>query len=118
MAWSAVSSATQLANITTEQFFTVTPQLTPGETAHCVVDVDFPSTPTDNAIVSIYSTVDGTNWDDTAILAFSISNAIDPHQMSFLIAGVYQFRVGVKRSGTTDTITTADMDVRTNGIDA
>lgn len=116
MAWSSVSSATQLTSITTEQFFDVVPQLNPGESAHVTVEVNFPGSPTDDAIISIYGTIDGTNYDDTALFAFMMSRSIDPHQVSFLVSGVYQFRVGVKRSGTTDTFTSADMGVRTNGI--
>lgn len=117
MAWSARDTATQLTSITTEQFFDDTPTLTPGETAHVEIDANFPVTPTDNLVVSVYGTTDGSNWDDTPRLQFEIDNAIDPNQASFSISGVYQFRVGVKRSGSTDTITSADMAHRTDGID-
>ena len=111
--WSGVTSATQLTSITTEQFFTSVPQLDPNQICHVDIDIDFPTTPTDNAIVSVYGSLQGTpDYDDTPILQFTIDNGTDPNKASFTIFGVYQFRVGVKRDGTTDTITSADMDHR------
>lgn len=118
MAWGAKTNATQLTNITTEQFFDQTPTLTPGETLHCEVEADFPVSPTDNLVVSVYGTLDAAseNWDDTPTLQFEIDNGIDPNKVSFLISGVYKFRIGVKRSGTTDTITSADFSFRKDGV--
>jgi hypothetical protein len=116
MAWGSTVTATQLTSITTEQLFNQTPILNPGELAHVTVDVDFPSTPTDHGDVSVYGTVDGTNWDDVPFIAVRVLNTIDPCQVTFIVEGVYQFRVGVKRSGTTDTLTSANMRYRKNGI--
>lgn len=118
MAWGADTASTQLTSITTEVFFSQTPQLNPGESAHCQVEVNFPTTPTDDAIVAVYGTLDTTseNWDDTPLMEFTLSNAIDPNARSFVISGVYKFRVGVRRTGTTDTLTSADMSHRVNGI--
>ena len=36
--------------------------------------------------------------------------------ISFLVTGVYKFRVGVRRSGSTDTITSADLSYRKDGV--
>jgi hypothetical protein len=47
--------AAQLTGITTEQFFDQVPTLNPRETAHVQVSVDFPSSPTDHAIVAVYT---------------------------------------------------------------
>lgn len=118
MAWDNDTAATQLTSITTEQFFDVTPTLNPGESFHCQVEVDFPTTPTDNAIVSVYSTLDDSseNWDDTPLMQFLVDKDTDPNALSFIVSGVYKFRVGVQRDGSTDTITSADMSVRGNGI--
>lgn len=118
MAWGADTASTQLTSITTEQFFSQTPTLNPGETAHCQVEVDFPTTPTDAAIISIYTTLDASTevWDITPYVQFRLANSPDPGRLSFLIDGVYKFRVGVQRSGTTDTLTSADMSHRVNGI--
>lgn len=118
MAWSSKTSATQLTSITTEQFFSTLVTLNPGESADCQVDVNFPVTPTDQGVVSVYSTLDDSseNWDDTPFLSFQVSNLIDPNSVSFTVTGIYKFRVGVKRSGTTDTLATADFWYRKDGI--
>ena len=42
----------------------------------------------------------------------------DPNRISFLVTGVYKFRVGVRRSGSTDTITSADLSLRKDGVNA
>ena len=118
MAWGSDTASTQLTSITTEEYFSQTPSLNPGETAHCQVTVDFPSTPTDNAIISVYTTLDASSedWDEIPYMSFVIDNANDTDDVSFLVSGVYKFRVGVKRDGTTDTLTSADMNHRVNGI--
>ena len=120
MAWGSKTSATQLTSITTEQFFDATPQLNPQEQVHCEVEVDFPTTPTDDAVVSIYGTLDESseNWDDTPLMAFTIDKGTDPNKMSWTMSGLYKFRVGVKRSGSTDTLTTADFSYRKDGVSA
>jgi hypothetical protein len=118
MAWSSKTSSTQLTSITTEQFFSQTPVLNPGETAHVEVDANFPASPTDHLVVAVYGTLDAAteDWDDTPYMQFEIDNATDPNKASFLVSGVYKFRVGVRRSGTTDTITSADMAHRLDGV--
>lgn len=122
MAWGSTQTATQLTSITTEQFFAFggssALSLNPGESMHFQVDVNFPTSPTDHAIVSVYGTLDDSseNWDDTPALTFSVDKAIDPNAASFIISDLYRFRVGVKRSGTTDTLTSADAKYRKNGI--
>ena len=118
MAWGSKQTATQLVNVTSEQVFNQTPTLNPGETAHVEVDVNFPASPTDHAVVAVYGTLDASseNWDDTALMEFTIRNAPDPDKLSFLVSGVYKFRVGVRRSGTTDTLTSADLAYRVDGV--
>ncbi len=118
MAWGAKTSATQLVSITTEQFFDTLVSLNPGEEAHVQVAVDFPVTPTDDAVFSVYSTLDTATetWDNVPIMQFTVSNALDPSQVSFRVGGVFKFRVGVKRSGSTDTLASADLSYRVNGI--
>ena len=118
MAWSSKTTSTQLTNVTTEQFFSQTPTLNPGETAHIEVEYNPVATPTDNLVVAVYGTLDAAteNWDETPILEFEIDNATDPNKASFLVSGVYKFRVGARRSGTTDTITSAEMAHRLDGV--
>ena len=52
------------------------------------------------------------------MMEFLIENAADPNRLSFLVTGVYKFRVGVRRSGSTDTITSADLSLRKDGVNA
>jgi hypothetical protein len=62
MAWGAKINASPLTAITTEQFFDHTPTLDPRESARCHIQVYFPATPTDDAVISVYSSLDGTAW--------------------------------------------------------
>jgi hypothetical protein len=52
------------------------------------------------------------------MMEFLIENTTDPNRISFLVTGVYKFRVGVRRSGSTDTITSADLSLRKDGVNA
>jgi hypothetical protein len=84
------------------------------------VSVDFPGSPTHHAIVAAYTTLDYTAevWDLIPMMEFLIENTTDPNRISFLETGVYKFRVGVRRSGSTDTITSADLSLRKDGVSA
>ena len=75
------------------------------EGAHVTVDADFQASPTDNLIVEIRASLDGTNYDDTPLISLTIDKTTDPNQVSFIIADVANFKLFCKRSGTTDTIT-------------
>lgn len=121
MAWASAVNATQLTSITTEQFFSFAGStnvtLNPGESAHCQVTSDPPTTPTDNLVVSVYASPDdGTTYDVTPFIRFHLDKASDPNRASFIVSGVESFRIGVMRSGTTDTYTDADATHRKNGI--
>jgi len=105
-------AATQLTSITTEQFFSVEPTLDVYEGAVVQVSVNFPTSPTDNAIISVYAQQDGSNYDVVPFLQFTIDRANDPSRVTFVVKDVYKFRIGIKRSGSTDTITDADMSSR------
>jgi hypothetical protein len=75
------------------------------EGAHVVVDADFPASPTDNLIVEVRASLDGTNYDDTALFSFKVDKGTDPNQVSFVIKDVAHFKLYCKRDGSTDTIT-------------
>jgi hypothetical protein len=114
------TAATQLSSITTEQFFDQVPTLNPRETAHVQVSVDFPSSPTDHAIAAMYTTLDDTSevWALIPMMEFLIENTTDTNRISFLVTSDYKFRVGVRRSGATDMITSADLSLRKDGVNA
>lgn len=120
MAWGSKTSATQLTNITTEQFFDQTPQLNPRELCDCEVEHNPVASPTDNLVVSVYATLDASseNWDDTPLMQFEVDNGTDPNKVSFVVMGIYKFRIGVRRSGSTDIITSADFSYRKDGVSA
>jgi hypothetical protein len=69
------------------------------------VSVDFPASPTDHAIIAVYTTLDDSSevWDLIPMMEFLLENTTDPNRISFLVTGVYKFRVGVRRSGSIDT---------------
>jgi hypothetical protein len=75
---------------------------------------------TDHAIVAVYTTLDDASevWDLIPMMEFLIENTTDPNRISFLVTSVYKFRVGVRRSGSTDTITSADLSLRKDGVNA
>jgi hypothetical protein len=75
------------------------------EGAHVIVDADFPASPTDNLIVEVRASLDGANYDDTALFSFKLDKGTDPNQVSFLIKDVAHFKLYCKRDGSTDTIT-------------
>ncbi len=120
MAWGADTAMTQLTSITNiEQFFSTLVTLNPREIAHCQADINFVVTPTDDMILSVYTTLDAASevWDDTPLLTFTIDKDTDPHQVSFVVGpGIYKFRIGVKASGATDTHTSADLSYRLDGV--
>jgi hypothetical protein len=66
------------------------------------------------------TTLDDTSevFDLIPMMEFLIENTTDPNRISFLVTGVYKFRVGVRRSGSTDTITSAELSLRKDGVNA
>ncbi len=120
MAWDGKTNSTQLTAITTEQFFSQTPTTTPRELIHSEVEYNPVASPTDNLIVAKYPTLDASseNWDDTADVEFEIDNGIDPNKVKLpTIMGTYKHRIGVRRSGSTDSVI-ADHSFRGDGVDA
>jgi hypothetical protein len=71
-------------------------------------------------LVAVYTTLDDTSevFDLIPMMEFLIENTTDPNRISFLVTGVYKFRVGVRRSGSMDTITSADLTLRKDGVNA
>ncbi len=72
------------------------------EGAHVIVEADFDPSPTDDVEVALYASLDGSNWDDTALTKLRISKETDPHQVSLIVRDVADFRLGVKQTGSTD----------------
>lgn len=115
MAWSAITSATQLTTISdTIQWFDEFVELGFNEIAHVEVEYNPVGSPTDDLTVHVQRTLDDAseNWDDVDYLSFLIPNDTDPAKRSFNLEAGYKYRVGVQSSGTTDDHTSADMSFR------
>lgn len=115
MAWGTEDNETK-SNLTTTEVFGGNQALNPGEIAHVEVDADFIVSPTDNIIVRVYGSIDGTNYDDTPMMEFTIDKDTDPNQVSFIIHGVKSFRVGLLMDGSTDTTSDATINVIMDGV--
>jgi hypothetical protein len=72
------------------------------EGAHVIVEVDFDESPTDDVEVALYASLDGSNWDDTALTKLRVSRETDPNQISLVVRDVPHFRLGVEQTGSTD----------------
>jgi len=88
----------------TEQFSSDVDLETNGhEGAHVHLKYDCSGT-TDDLEVAVYASLDGTNYDDIALYKFAADNNSGAEtEISFIVKDVAHFRVGLKRSGSTDT---------------
>jgi len=68
------------------------------------VDATFVATPTDNLVVKVYGSLDGTNFDLTPLYSFEVDKGTSPNRVTFEVRNVPYFRLGLVSSGTTDTI--------------
>jgi hypothetical protein len=72
------------------------------EGAHCHLKYDASGT-TDDLEIAVYSSLDGTNYDDIAMTKFIADNNSGAEtEISFVVKDVAHFRAGLKRSGNTD----------------
>jgi hypothetical protein len=72
------------------------------EGAHLVVEIDYDASPTDEVEISLYGSLDGSNYDDTPIWTIQGDSGTDPQQLSFIVKDLAHFRIGVKQTGSTD----------------
>ena|SRR3990167_4093733 len=110
MSWGSKQTSDQQTDITAEEFFTTYVALNPGEIADVQMEVQFVTSPTDDAIVSVYTTLDTSSetWDKDPFMQFYVLRKSNTQNyVSFLVSGVFKFRISVKRSGGTDTLTNA-----------
>lgn len=104
--WAAEQTIMNAASVTTGTLSTDVDLETDGyEGAQVQVEGDFPGGPSDDLILEILASLDGTNYDDTPIQSITISKDTDPNQITFLIRDLTHFKINAKRSGSTDTIT-------------
>jgi hypothetical protein len=117
MAWLDKLKIEDAASVAGTELFSDAVQPNAGEQVHVEVEADFPATPTDDLLVRLYATLDDTseNWDDTPVLEFAIDNGTDPNKVSFIVSGLYKWRLGFIRDGSTDTIT-VNAWIRRDGV--
>ena len=98
--WGSKQNMTQLTSITTRQNFTTFIQPAANERVHVEIEIDFPASATDDAVIYVDGTLDASteNWDDTAIMTMAIDEATDPNKVSFVLYGHYKYRIGVERN--------------------
>jgi len=117
MAWSAktqISSAVTV-NTTTRQDQSTAVTLNPGESAHVQVSADLSTVSA--LLVYVLTTLDDTTetWDHTFMGPFILTNAFDPHVVSFVVRDVYKFALIYALNTGTDTVTVSAW-YRKNGI--
>lgn len=88
---------------TTEEYSDVVDMETNGyEGAHVQPEVNFDAGPTDDVIIKVYGSLDGTNFDDTSLHQIVIDKGTDPNQISFIVRDTKYFRLGFQQTGATD----------------
>jgi len=88
---------------TTEEYSAAVDMASGGyEAAHVTVEINYDATPTDEVEISLYGSLDGTNFDDTPIWSMQGDKSVDPQQLSFIIKDLAHFRIGIKQTGSTD----------------
>jgi hypothetical protein len=115
--WLSVQTIINAADVTTGTWSDDIDLETLGcEGAHVTVDADFPASPTDNLVVEVKTSLDGSNYDDTPLYKFEIDKTTDPNQVSFIIKDVAHFKLYCYRAGGTQTITVTAKCQRWNYI--
>jgi len=67
--------------------------------SHVAVDVTFHASGAQNVVVSVYGSLDGTNYDDVPVFSQGIAvSAGASRQISLVIPDLAHFRVGVKHA--------------------
>lgn len=106
MSWSDKAQIAEDVSVAGTEMYSSAVVLKSDETAHVQINVNFASTPTDDLLVRVYTTLDASTetWDLTTFTAEqTVDKDTDPNVMSFTVTGVYKFRLGFIRDGSTDT---------------
>ena len=121
--WGDIVSGTQLTIITnTEQLFTESITLKPGELVHLQVKVLFDAAPDADVKVNIYTTLDDSSeeWDSEPFTGGRVNLSGDnPGKISFPIQDIYKFRIGVVLDQSMGIVAalTADIKWRLDNVD-
>jgi len=67
--------------------------------SHVTVDVTFNASGTQNVVISVYGSLDASNYDDVAMFSQQVTvSAGNSRQVSFIVRDVLHFKVGVKHA--------------------
>lgn len=67
--------------------------------SHITVDVTFNASGTQNVVVSVYGSLDGTNYDDIPIFSQQVAvSAGKSRQISIVLRDLLHFKIGVKHA--------------------
>jgi len=108
MAWTSKTQIENAAAVAGTELFSDIVVLNPGELTHVQVVGNSGGT-TDSLVISIYTTLDDSteNWDTVPIHTFTLDCTDgNDNDVSIPLSGIYRFRIGFVRDGSTDTITT------------
>lgn len=89
---------------TTEEFTDAIDNTTNGyDSLYLWPEVDFDVGPTDDVECNLYSSPDGTNWDDTPFASQRIDKDTDPNQLVMIVRDPPPYvRAGMVQTGATD----------------
>ena len=108
MAWGSKTQIASGLSVAGTELFSSAVTLNPGELVHIQIVGNSGGT-TDNLDIAIYTTLDDSteNWDTVPLtpLQLDCTDGND-NDISIPLSGIYRFRIGFVRSGSTDTITT------------
>ena len=108
MTWGSKNQIATSLSVAGTELFSSALSLNPGESADIQVIGNSNGT-TDSLVISVYTTLDASteNWDTVPLFSFVLDCTDgNDNDVSFLVTGVYRFRIGFVRDGSTDTITT------------
>ncbi len=67
--------------------------------SHVAVDVTFHASGAQNVVVSVYGSLDGTNYDDVPVFSQEVAvSAGSSRQISLVVTDLAHFRIGVKHA--------------------
>jgi hypothetical protein len=72
------------------------------EGAHVIIEIAYDDTPTDEVIIRLYGSLDGSTFDTNPIWEIQGDKTIDPQRLSFVIKDLANFRIGVVQDTGTD----------------
>ena len=108
MAWGSKTQIATGLSVAGTELFSSEVTLNPGELVHIQIVGNSGGT-TDNLDIAIYTTLDDSteNWDTVPLTSLQLDCTDgNDNDVSIPLSGIYRFRIGFIRSGSTDTITT------------